>query len=284
MTSAATVKEHRQKPKMTSQWVRVMPEDALAMLNAMAPNRKLVQSHVDKLAAAMRAGEWVEDAGDPIRFNEEGELIDGQHRLWAVVESGVTLQFHVIKGLPGSVMDVLDTGRSRSLADFLAIHGMPNARELAAALSYLNVFRATGEVSVEARPERRLNVRSALRLLEANPGLIEGVRRGAAFHKRVGGGSSIWGVTFHILSAISFDDAAAFFDLVASGTGLSEESPVLHLRNRLLANRISMHKLPTREYSALIFKAWNNWRDGVKVRQFQWRGGGAHPEEYPIPH
>ena len=100
----------------------ISPPEAESILSRMAGNRKRRKTYVDTLAADMRAGRWV-DTHEPIAMSVDGNLIDGQHRLAAVVLSGVGQCFWVAVydthqtaiGLP------IDRGVQRNNADLLGL-------------------------------------------------------------------------------------------------------------------------------------------------------------------
>lgn len=70
---------------------KLTPAVAEEYLRHMHPGQRPVrEQHRDALARAMESGMYVW-TGDPIRFDTSNRLIDGQHRLSAVVKSGVTL-------------------------------------------------------------------------------------------------------------------------------------------------------------------------------------------------
>lgn len=99
--------------------------------------RKQSQSVVDSYARSMRAGQWVL-THQGIAIDENGELVDGQHRLQAVIAAGVPVQMLVTTGLAatmkgGHVIDAIDRGRERKVGDQLALrHGVTNASLYAA--------------------------------------------------------------------------------------------------------------------------------------------------------
>lgn len=99
--------------------VRVMditPELARHLLSQLAPYQRRIDSrHVQGIEADLRAGRWVPN-GSPIRFDTEGRLCDGQHRLLACVRSGVTLVDQVVIGdLTEAAYGTIDTNlRTRS--------------------------------------------------------------------------------------------------------------------------------------------------------------------------
>jgi hypothetical protein len=66
----------------------VTPVKAGEWLQANTPNRPLSKPIVKAFAEAMRRGEWVVTHRG-IAFDTNGVLVDGQHRLAAIVEADV---------------------------------------------------------------------------------------------------------------------------------------------------------------------------------------------------
>lgn len=109
----------------------VSPDIAMRWLNdhdVDHPNRPVRDRHVKRLAGAMKAGEWMLTA-EPIAFckpyvdaqnKQRGvTLINGQHRLWAVVESGATVPMTVWWGCEHDEFAVIDKNRPRTEGDTL---------------------------------------------------------------------------------------------------------------------------------------------------------------------
>lgn len=130
-------------------------------------NRPISEDVVRAYAADMTAGRWtVTHQG--LAFNDRDELIDGQHRLRAIILSGCTVQTMVTFGLPSKIkdsemttMDCVDRGRTRSVADQLKIqHGMKHGSVIAAlAAALANIC--------EGRKTRRLSVGQTLEIYRA---------------------------------------------------------------------------------------------------------------------
>lgn len=108
----------------------VTPDVAQRWLNECnVHNRPLRPNLVDKYAAAMKRGEWRLTA-EPIAFcgpyNDECDeargvtLINGQHRLWAVIESGVPCEMTVWWGCDSEEFNVIDQNAPRTLGDVLS--------------------------------------------------------------------------------------------------------------------------------------------------------------------
>ena len=76
--------------------------------------RVLSKSKVDSYAEDMKSGNWQEN-GEGIAFSEDGTLKDGQHRLQAIIRSGVTIPMLVVRGVASDVQ-IYDWGTGRTNA------------------------------------------------------------------------------------------------------------------------------------------------------------------------
>lgn len=85
-------------------------------------NRKLSRPKVKLYAKEMLTGEWSADS-NMICFDPEGLLINGQHRLEAIVESGTTQTFAMAFNMPNESARVFDQGRARTQVDRINIAG-----------------------------------------------------------------------------------------------------------------------------------------------------------------
>ncbi len=61
-------------------------------------NRKITNSQVNKIAKSIRTDGWLKD-GQPLTFNKEGNITEGQHRLHAIVSEDVTVPMIVVLGV-----------------------------------------------------------------------------------------------------------------------------------------------------------------------------------------
>ena len=109
-------------PELAAQWLATNTDK----------NRRLSKTTVQRYASDMIRNRW-QPTGEAIKFDSDGRLIDGQHRLNAVVASKKNVQMLVVRDLSTEVIQVLDTGKPRSAADALTISGHTgSAPELAA--------------------------------------------------------------------------------------------------------------------------------------------------------
>jgi len=107
--------------EITTKRELITPEKALEYkkLN-FDKNRKISIPHVYNLKLAMLNKEWVSDGSD-IKFDIEGRLIDGQHRLEAIIRAGIPVEMLVTRGLSHEAAQVMDRGKTRSVSDVLKL-------------------------------------------------------------------------------------------------------------------------------------------------------------------
>lgn len=97
----------------------ITPKKAQEYLNTSLGNRALRKSHVSWLTNMMLRDEFML-THQGIAFNSNNNLVDGHHRLNAIVESGKTIEMLVIKNVDGAY-DYIDQGAIRNNGDILNI-------------------------------------------------------------------------------------------------------------------------------------------------------------------
>src|SRR5258708_2556984 len=106
---------------LRSQWMEIDPFKAKIWLNNNFRNRPVKQDVIASYARDMKNGTWM-PTHQGVAFNDRDELIDGQHRLHAIILSGRTVRMMVTFGLPSKIegkemttMDCVDRGATRSV-------------------------------------------------------------------------------------------------------------------------------------------------------------------------
>lgn len=272
--------------------MKVNPTIATAWLEQNTSNRKLTTTTVTKYTNFMNEGLWHYDAS-PIRFAKNGRLLDGQHRLWAVIESGTTQEFLVVTGLDERSFITMDTGKKRGFADVVSIE-WPELKDVNAVASTA-VLVARWEQGIRGksmRPSgRSLNeaaMEENLSFLDANLERISDcAHRGREIARRVPGyTTTMVALLLWVFEDIDQEDSDAFFERLVKGTNLDDGNPILALRNflyRWSSGRNSRSALPTDMAIAVGIKAWNAFRLGRDIKILNYRAGGANPEAFPIP-
>ena len=105
---------------LTANIETISPETAKEYLRANNRNRLVRPESVDSIARDIRRGTFVL-THQGIAFDENGRLIDGQHRLLAILKANTPVTLMVTRGLPANVVDSVDRGINRSVADAMRI-------------------------------------------------------------------------------------------------------------------------------------------------------------------
>lgn len=268
--------------KITHSVVMVDSTIALRWLQQNVKNRPIRQMIVHRYRSDMEAGRW-SMAGDPIRFDVNGHLIDGQHRLTALSEiDGLTLPMLVIRNLPTESQGVMDQGAKRTPADQLGIAGVRNGSYIAAAVKKFIVW----ESGLLFRDNKAASAITAPRIegwVQEHPTDVEHLQDVMTVAKNNDAPPSAAGAAAIAFGRIDPEQSNTFFELLAHGAG-TEGHPIVTLDKRLQRNRREGIKMSDRDYLALFILAWNAWRDDRRMTKFQRPRGGKYTEDnFPEP-
>lgn len=253
----------------------ITPELAKKWLVTQQRNRPISARHLARLMAAMQAGRWVAN-GSPIRFDCEGHLIDGQHRLTAGRDSYTTFQSYVVFGLPLEAQAHIDIeSKPRSPGEVFGLLDEANANQLAAAVLWVWHYLARKMPSYVARDAPSIPMRHDL--LQVHPGLRDAIVYGRMAQHLLP--KSLGTALFYLMQRTDVPLAMAFFETLSHGENLTKGMPVYVLRNRLIANSQSKSKLPPQYLAALTIKTWNRFILNRPMHILQWKGDGA--EDFP---
>lgn len=262
--------------------VTISPAYAKTLLDANTANRKVSQRNLGRLKESLTNGEWKMN-GEAIKIAEDGRVLDGQHRLHACVETGISISTVIMYGLEGSAQDTMDSGKSRTPADALTLRGYKNGTQLAAiTIAVIRYGRAGVKAGLESSGTYAVTTPQVIARVESEPALVDlasltyGFRRGGLTGRTSG-------LLYYIFSEIDPADADDFMTRLASGEGLERGNPILTLRNALIALKSERGQKNQVYVGAIAIKAWNKYRDGAQLMQLRYTPGGANPESFPEP-
>lgn len=225
-------------------------------------NRTISLPHVMKLSRDMTNGNWLW-TGDPIHVDTDGFIRNGQHRLLAVVHSGITQDFNVVRNLHPKAQLVIDVGRPRSVANQLHMAGVSNASNATAVANMLIRWRV-GKVMLSTYIP---TVSEVNELISSEPAMVDALTMVYRFRKNIGTAPvAALGSTF--IEAGHIDEKARdeFFEDLIVGADLAVDDPVFVLRNTLI--RTPSIGVRARRAGRLfqIVHAWNAWRKDETIR------------------
>jgi hypothetical protein len=238
-------------------------------------NRRYSTAIEAKYAAEMRAGLW-KTTHQGIAFDWDGFLLDGQHRLGAIIRIGRAVRLDVRVGCDPDTFDVLDTGHKRAVSQ-LVQHS--HAKVMSSAARFLGAIDGTittgrlrgGVYAADASGAE------VLRVIESWPEL--GTFAASAAHCRTKG-QILAAPHLAVLAQASrtphADRIPMWLDGLAHGENLTGADPRLHLRNRFAAERRALlHQRPMAY--ALITRAWNAHATGASMGVLRVRGEDQMP-------
>lgn len=252
--------------------VDITPELASDLLRLNEDNRPVKPSVLKQYIADMKNEKW-HFTGDTIRISKSGRLLDGQHRLMAISQSGMPQKFNIQSGLENESFTVMDTGKLRNGGDALAIAGYKNYNVMAGAIRFIiNYSSILQKVSKTLDNKNRISNDDVVQWTKAHDmELLEKCTSNSAiFYKRARFMSpSSFAALYFIFSRKDREMATVFFEMLASGENMSRTSysAVFLLRERLinmLQSRLAL-KDPNNKY-ALVIKAWNFFRQGKEIK------------------
>lgn len=243
--------------------VKVTPELAKRWLGTNQDNRNLSEAHVKKLARDMSNDDFP-NIGETIKFDTEGHLIDGQHRLEAVKLSGKTIEFIIIEGVEREHRYRMDKGRPRKVSDQLTMqYRIPSAQMAAATVRIILMWQIEVIKSETFKPTDSEIVEFTVE----NADLVnQSVRYGMTLRTEIGALPSPTSALFFLTSQIEAAEALQFWESVKTGEGLHKGDPELTLRNAISRLTVKGGEKNPKTYMAMVAKAWNARREGRKIQ------------------
>lgn len=253
---------------------RITPQVAAALLERNTRNRKMMEGHAASLSRVIEEENWIFN-GATIRFDLNGILLDGQHRLNGCVISGEAFDTLVVTGLPAESFYTIDTmQRTRTTAQVFQISGEKNAGLLASAIRNLsifcnndgNVYSGSGGIPLTICPAKSEEI------LRKNEAIRDSVEVAATIHMYRTGVSAM----LHYLFGLSDKRLAEEFAAVMREGDEQMKRPFNMFRESFIRSRFSGRPC-ARSQAARAIKAFNAERTGKRIESLSYRKG----EEFP---
>lgn len=274
---------------MDTKIMEVTPQIAGQWLKQNDGNRKISISHVDRLAGIMARGEWVFN-GETIVLNNAMRLLDGQHRLAAIVKTGIPQKMAVVIGIEDDrAFQTFDSvQRARTPDQIAAMMGArSNFNKLVATAKVVRLWHSSKSADdfktkyISQNYGQALPHEFAADAVSVETAFDEASRIvGHEFAKK----SISYSVTIAmtcILNEIDHDTTLRFWETVRSGlfSGLSD--PCLHFRDRIMSQSAmkGRGRNMNAEMMAVTIKAWNSFKDRNGMKLLRW----SENEKFPTP-
>jgi hypothetical protein len=258
-------------------WTSIGPSLANELLSSIHEDQRRPRDvRVEQYASDMRRGHWRDDTEDAILVDWYGRLIDGQNRLRAIVESGKTISFWLVRGVDPAVMEVKDTGAARTVADSLRISGRGGAMtgpELAVVgtIARRQLHWEAGRRTSAAQKTSSTATHADIgALLDSQPDIFQAAKLGVDASRASRPAminASLYG--FFILNAIRVDNDMGYrwHSFWITPSDIPAGSPIRACQEKFMRSKMAqgaqygsknkMMILNTDQMLALLVRAWN---------------------------
>jgi hypothetical protein len=246
-------------------------------------NRPIALNTIKRYEKALLENRW-RLTGEPVIFSDDGVLLNGQHRLIACINTGVSFPTLVVFGISRDSFKFMDRGLKRNVSHVFAIEGIPNATLMAACVSWLDrIYNSNGfNRGAATRPENEqfLDIYDRHKDLQNSTWVSNKISKEG--ERLI---SPALMTTLHYLFAKKDrEEADDFMRKVITGIGITEEKePENLIRKWLMKDNNQPGQVRNDVYrAAFVVQAWNSRRTGKKkMGGFRWRGASKPDEQFP---
>lgn len=272
------VAKSKLEPLGGPQKILLTPDLATSLLERNQLNRPLSDQHVKRLANQIKTGKWRFN-GDTIKLSSTEEVLDGQHRLWAVIESKISVETIIVYGIDKDAFSTIDTLRKpRSGGDVIALAGRTSHRNtIATSLAWMMRYQR-GVLAEYRAPQNKIENSDIEEAFAHHPGMGRAVERCLAIRAVVS--TPVIAFAYYVITNRNPGLAERMVHTLQNPAGVGIDDPFYRLRIYLTAWS-GKQKDPVMTI-ALIIKAANAAFKGSEIKQLSWRAQGEHPEAFPV--
>lgn len=262
--------------KLLTRVETITPPLAEEYLKKNTHNRPIRQNVVDFYAEQMKKGLWLLN-GEAITFDKTGSLVNGQHRLRAVIKSGCGVDFLVVRGADEGSYVVTDSGMTRKLADVFSVDGIPNAASVSSIINKYLALKSDLCIMNDAGRYKNSKTKSKQEILgiyledEDFWNEITKMSMRCRSALRILNIAEIGATISYLIKerGHSKEKVYTFFEDLCKNE--IPQNPMLGaLRNRLIKNQLSTSHLTGQAKQQLIVKYWNKYIKGEHTLIIRW--------------
>jgi hypothetical protein len=252
-------------------WNDVTPAIAIQLLlrNLPGANRKVDPATVFYYASQMVAGEW-KATGQPMLIDSNGRLVDAQHRLYAIVISGMTIKSFIVtdvEPIPG-LFAYIDNARPRTAATALQTSGLNGVSPIIVKVVKIaeevrnGVYNPTGGSKLS-----RQSPAQVLALSHAYPNAQKAARSAASDWEEAvtylnGRKEVVAYMGMRIIDLFGEDKADDFFEEIVDSSERPADSPIAAFRKLIDKDRRDEKPMKKHHVLAAMIKVFNAWNSG----------------------
>lgn len=259
------------------QTITLTPELAVELLERNGLNRPLNEQHVSRIARQIKSGKWRFN-GDSIKIADTEDILDGQHRLWAVIEAKQAVETVIVYGIAREAFSTIDTLRKpRSGSDVLALNGAHRYRPaIAGGITWLLRYRR-GILTEYSSPKNRIENSDIEECYVNNGGIVQAAERASKLRRIAN--PALMTFLYYIIVNRNAEIAERMMRTLEYPSAVGIDDPFFCLRSYFLSDH-QKAKMPLVTI-ALTIKAANAAVNNQKIKVLNWRNQGERPEPFP---
>jgi len=258
------IKEGTEGVPITVSWELITPDRAIELTQTMKRNRRVRKDHINSLRDKYINREWLTRAAFPIRIDKDGSLIDGLHRLTALIKAQESRYFLILRGYEPDDFSFLDEGARRTKSDTAYIMG---EKDPAAMSSTIVAIR---KVTDQAKPFSNPQYTD---FRNAHPRIIESVEFGRKVFDSIDLPIGVCGALHYMYTGLGYQSEFENFISDACAFNYSENKKAISylLRDKVKkiktnnAARTSITVYLFRQYITHIAYAFDEHLKGTKI-------------------
>lgn len=262
------------------------PQLAHQLLRINTKNRNVSGSMVAKYARDIAEGKW-KMTGSTIQISKKNKMIDGQHRCFAVISSGIPIQVSIFIGVEDEAYSVIDRGVSKGVCHDLARSGVSNGKIAAAVAMWILKYSLADKNKMISCPPEYLSQTTVLETFNENrEQILESMKYGQKMQNKGLMSAAPAAFVHWAWSQINPSKADERMErlIVGAWSGVEPGDPIFNVRERLQSNSKAQKKFAPQFLIAWCFKAWNYLERGKTIvnAPINWQRKGNAKEDFPV--
>lgn len=249
------------KTNMTMTYELITPQEAKELLEKNTNNRKISSSTVDAYCQDLIHDDWTSETGQSISIDTNGVLRDGQHRLEAIIKTGVSMKTWVCRNT--DPQGIYDFNRKRSAGDQLSII-RPDLEKIYTSTRY----RAVAGYCISRRTRRVITPKEIEAFTDKYKKELDGFffAMPQKTPKKTSSAVIWFALLLAYMNGVKIEDITDFYEVLTTGMcSMPEEYPIIAYRNHLV-NLEGSPKANNDEITKCQ-SALNNYLKGTCVKQ-----------------
>jgi hypothetical protein len=261
----------------------ITPEIAKQWLGVNHRNRRLSNPTVTRIAGVILRGEWMEDCTDAIGLDTDEGVVNGQHRLNAIIEADRAVRALVLRNVNPDVIKIIDQGMHRTFAQLLEMNGYSYPTIVAGSIDW--IYKMTHDYERTTPTAAKATVPQLLDVFNEHPNIVNSLDPAYSVWQKTRVDRPMLTAYHYAFATVDADAADEFYEQLSTGIGVGGDTPVYTLRERYLAEQAKADGKKAQKYelAAWLVKAWEATRRGdtMTQRQLRWVKSGPRAEAFP---